>query len=373
MFVLETRRAVMSPIEQQPTIDEARVEEFVGKAVADVSGAMVTAFCALGDRLGLFKALAGQAATSEELAAATGLQERYVREWANGLVAAGYLTRDRSSGRYALPLEHIPVLADEGGLAFLGGLYQLVREMLGTLDLIERSFHDGGGISLADYRDEFWTGLERLTGPAFNHQLVQEWIPAVPGLEARLRKGARLADVGTGTGIAPIRIAEAFPSVQATGFDIHAPNITRAEETARRAGVADRVRFAQADVVKEIPGRYDVITMFAVVHDTSDPLALLRNARAALEDDGVLLIDELNSHELPEEDPAPIGPLIYGFSLLHCTPQSLAEGGAALGAAGRPGPRLRALCEQAGFGTVARVWEGPLDAVYAVRAPDHRP
>lgn len=358
----------MSTIEQQhPAIDEARVEEFVGKAVTDVSGAMVTAFCALGDRLGLFKALAGEAATSEDLAAATGLQERYVREWANGLVAAGYLTRDPTSGRYRLPAEHIGVLADEGGLAFLGGLYQLVREMLGTLDAIERSFQEGGGVDLADYRDGFWIGLERLTGPAFNHQLVQEWIPAVPGLEERLRTGARLADVGTGTGIAPIRIAEAFPSVEATGFDIHAPNIERAEEIARRAGVADRVRFAQADAVTEIPGRYDVITMFAVVHDTRDPLALLRNARAALEDDGVLLIDELNSHELPEDDPVPVGPLIYGFSLLHCTPQSLAEGGAALGAAGLPEPRLRALCEQARFGSITRVWEGPLDAVYAVR------
>lgn len=358
----------MSSIEQhQASIDEAGVEAFVGRAVGDVSGAMVTAFCALGDRLGLFKALARGAATSMELSVSTGLQERYVREWANGLVAAGYVTRDRGTGRYALPPEHVPVLADEGGMAFLGGLYQLVREMLGTLDKIEGSFRDGGGVMLADYRDEFWTGLERLTGPAFDHQLVQEWIPAVPGLQERLRAGARVADVGTGTGVAPIRIAEAFPAVRATGFDIHGPNIARAQQTARRAGVADRVRFVQADAVQEIPDRYDVITMFAVVHDTRDPLALLRNARAALEDDGILLIDELNSCETPEEHAPPTGPLIYGFSLLHCTPQSLAESGAALGAAGLPESRLRALCEEAGFGAMTRVWEGPLDAVYAVR------
>ncbi len=358
----------MATIEpEQPSIDEARVEEFVERAIGDVGGTMVTAFCALGDRLGLFKALAGEAATSDELAARAQVQERYVREWANGLVAAGYLARDPASGRYALPSEHVPALADEGGLAFLGGLYQLVREMLGTLDEIERSFREGGGVSLGDYRDEFWTGLERLTGPAFEHQLVQEWIPAAPGLEDRLRRGARLADVGTGTGIAPIRIAQAFPAVHATGLDIHGPNIARADETARRAGVSDRVRFVAADGVKDIPGRYDVIPMFAVVHDTSDPLALLRNARAALDDDGVLLIDELNTHELPEDHPAPMGALIYGLSLLHCTPQSLAEGGAALGAAGLPESRLRELCEQAGFATVRRVWEGPLDAVYVVR------
>jgi len=368
VFVVEARRAAMAMIEEErPAVDDARVEEFVGRAVGDVAGAMVTAFCAIGDRLGLFKSLAGRPATSEELATTTGLHERYVREWANGLVAAGYLIRDPETERYAVPPEHVPVLADEGGLAFLGGLYQLVREMLGTLDAVEHSFREGGGISLEEYRDEFWTGLERLTGPVFDHQLVQEWIPAVSGLEERLRAGASVADVGTGTGIAPIRIAQAFPAVRATGFDIHGPNIERGADTARTEGVSDRVRFEQVDAVKQIPGRYDVITMFAVVHDTSDPLALLRNARDALDDDGVVLIDELNSHERPEAHPQPMGSLIYGFSLLHCIPQSLARGGVALGAAGLPEPRLRELCAKAGFSIVKRVWEGPLDAVYAVR------
>lgn len=367
VFVLEARRAAMAMVEQQRPVDDARVEEFVGRAVGDVAGAMVTAFCAVGDRLGLFKTLAGRPATSEELATATGLHERYVREWANGLVAAGYLVRDPETGRYAVPPEHLPVLADEGGLAFLGGLYQLVREMLGTIEVVERSFREGGGISLEEYRDEFWTGLERLTGPSFDHQLVQEWVPAVSGLEERLRAGASIADVGTGTGIAPIRIAQAFPAVRITGFDVHGPNIERAAETAQREGVSDRVRFEQVDAVKQIPGQYDVITMFAVVHDTSDPLTLLRNARNALEEDGVVLIDELNCYETPEEHSQPMGPMIYGFSLLHCTPQALARGDVALGAAGLPEPRLRELCAAAGFSSVERVWEGPLDAVYAVR------
>ena len=151
-------------------------------------------------------------------------------------------------------------------------------------------------------------------------------------------------------------------------LDVHGPNVERARETAQLEGVADRVVFEQGDAVKQIPGRYDVITMFAVVHDTSDPLALLRNARDALEDDGLVLIDELNSYETPEAHPQPMGPMIYGFSLLHCTPQALARGEVALGAAGLPEPRLRELCATAGFSSVERVWEGPLDAVYAVRA-----
>ena len=351
----------------RPVIDQSRVEEFVGRVIGDLAGTMTTVFCALGDQLGLFAALAEQAASSEDLAAKTGLQERYVREWANGLVTAGYLTRDPASGTYALPPEHLPVLADEGGLASLGGAYQTIRELLATIDIIERSFSQGGGVRLKDYREEFWTGLDRLTGPAFEHQLAQEWIPAVEGLEARLRAGARVADVGSGTGRAPIRLAQAFPNVTVTGFDIHPSNIERATQTAREAGVTDRVRFAEADGVKGIPGRYDLITMFMVVHDTSDPRALLHNAHAAIEDDGVLLIDEPNCHEPVEEDRGPLGTLMYGLSLLHCTPQSLAHGGAALGACGLPEPRLRALCADAGLGNVERIWEGPLDAVYAVR------
>ena len=357
----------MAVRQEDPVADATRVEEFAGRVVADVAGALTTVSCALGDRLGLFRALAGAPATSDELAARTGLAERYVREWANGLVAAGYLTRDAGGGRYVLPPDHVPVLADEGGAAFMGGLHQLVRELLGTLDDLEGSFRDGGGIGLASYRDEFWTGLERLTGASFDHELVQQWLPAVPGLVDRLHAGARVADVGTGTGRAPIRIAQAFPRVRVTGFDVHPPNVARATEAARAAGVGDRVRFEHADAVAAIPGRYDVVTMFAVVHDARDPAALLRNAYDALDGDGVLLIDELSCHEAPEDEEPPLGALVYGLSLLHCTPQSVAEGGAALGAAGLPESRVRELCAAAGFSRVDRVWDGPLDAVYAAR------
>jgi 2-polyprenyl-3-methyl-5-hydroxy-6-metoxy-1,4-benzoquinol methylase len=357
----------MSAQRQEQTFDESRVEEFLGQVIGDIAGTMTTFFCALGDRLGLFAALAAGEATSEELAAKLNLNERYVREWANGLVTAGYLARDAISGRYALPPEHVPVLADEGGLTFMGGAHQVVREILGTVDIVERSFRDGGGVRLDDYRDEFWIGLERLTGPTFEHQLVQEWIPAVNGLETRFRAGARVADIGTGTGIAPITLTRAFPAIDVFGFDIHQPNIERATKTALEAGVADRVRFEQADAVKAIPGRYDVITMFSIVHDASEPLALLQNARGALEENGLLLIDEINCHETVEDDTGPIGTFLYGLSLLHCTPQSMAHGGAALGTCGLPEARLRALCLDAGFRTVERVWEGPLDALYAVR------
>ena len=354
-------------LEVRTGIDEAKVEEFLERVVGDLAGTMSTVFCALGDRLGLFRALAEGAGTSEELAARAGVQERYVREWANGLVTAGYLVHDPRSGRFSLPAEHIPVLADEGGLAFLGGAHQFVRELVGDIDTIERAFRDGGGVSLAAYGEGFWTGLARLTGPSFEHQLVQEWIPAVPGLQERLQAGVAVADVGCGAGAAAIKLAQAFPRSTIHGFDIYEPNIVAARDAARAAGVADRVTFIQADAVNAIPGTYDIITYFNVVHDTRDPLALLRATHGALREDGICVIQDANCHEDVEDDRGPIGTVLYGISLLHCMPQSIAEDGAALGTCGLPEATLRALCLEAGFGSVARVAEGPLDLVYDVR------
>lgn len=224
-----------------------------------------------------------------------------------------------------------------------------------------------GGVPLAAYDEQFWLGLERLTGVSFEHQLVQEWIPAVPGLEARLREGARVADVGCGTGLAPIRLAQAFPRSRVRGFDIHGPAIERAERTAREAGVADRVAFERRDAVEGIPGAYDLITIFTVVHDSRDPLKLLRAARSALRPEGICLILEMNCHEDVEADEGSVGTLLYGLSLLHCMPQSLAEGGAALGTCGLPEPRLRELCLEAGFSSLDRAADEPLTVLYTAR------
>lgn len=352
---------------EQPPVDEAAVEAFVEQVAGDIAGAMTTIFCAIGDRLGLFSALAEGDGTAAQIAARAHVDERYVREWANGLVTAGYLTLDAASGRYALPPAHAPVLADEGGPAFFGGLHGMVREMLGVVDQVEDAFRTGGGVPLSGYGEDFWTATERTTRPSFEHQLLAEWIPAVEGLAEQLRGGARVADVGTGTGVAPIKIAQAYPEVRVHGIDIHEPNIEQARRAAAAAGLQDRVTFDAGDAVAKIPGTYDVMTIFLVLHDSADPLALLRNARAALADDGTLLIQEINCHADVHEDAGPIGTIVYGLSLLHCMTQSLAAGGAGLGTAGLPESSLRALCLEAGFGSVERVWEGPLDVIYAVR------
>ena len=348
-------------------VDEAGVEEFAGRVLSDLAATMATAFSILGDRLGLFRVLGEGPATSEELAARTGLEARYVREWASGLMTAGYLGYESASNRFSLPREHAAVLADEGGPAFLGGAHQLVGELLKTLDPVEQAFRRGGGVLLDSYGENLWRGTERLTGVSFEHQLVQEWIPAVGGLGDMLRDGALVADVGCGAGVAAIQLARAFPRARIRGFDIHRPNIERAVHSAREAGVEDRVSFEQLDAIEGIPGVYDVITFFDVVHDSRDPLGLMSAARSALREDGVCVVLEINCHDDLEGNEGPVGTLTFGFSLLHCMTQSLAVGGAGLGTCGLPEQRLRELCLTAGFRSVGRVAEGPLDLLYEVR------
>ncbi|MDQ3751794.1 MAG: class I SAM-dependent methyltransferase [Actinomycetota bacterium] len=350
-----------------PPIDEARIEEFAERILGDLAATMATAFSVLGDRLGLFRALSEGAATSDQLAARTRLDERYVREWASGLMAAGYLDYESATQRFTLPVEHAAVLSDEGGPAFLGGAHQFVGELLKVLDPVEQAFRHGGGVPLEQYGDAFWQGVERLTGISFEHQLVQEWIPAVVGLEDKLRDGAVLADIGCGSGVAAIKIANAFPRCEVHGFDIHAPNIARAARAAREAGVDDRVSFQELDAIAGIPGSYDVITFFDVVHDSRDPVGLMSAARAALRDAGVCVVLEINCHEDLDENTGPVGALFYGSSLLHCMTQSLAADGAGLGSCGLPEARLRSLCLEAGFQSLECVAEGPLDLLYEAR------
>lgn len=359
-------RSAPATVEALP-IDEARIEEFAERVLGDLAATMATAFSVLGDRLGLFRALSEGAATSGELAARVSLEERYVREWASGLAAAGYLDYESTTRRFTLPVEHAAVLADEGGPAFLGGAHQFVGELLKVLDPVERSFRRGGGVPLERYGDGFWLGVERLTGISFEHQLVQEWIPAVGGLEDKLRDGAIVADVGCGSGVAAIKIANAFPRCQVHAFDIYAPNIERATRAAREARVDDRVSFQELDAIHGIPGDYDVITFFDVVHDSRDPLGLMSAAHTSLRDGGVCVVLEINCQENLDENFGSVGTLLYGFSLLHCTTQSLAAGGIGLGTCGLPEPRLRSLCLEAGFHSIERVAEGPLDALYEVR------
>jgi SAM-dependent methyltransferase len=352
------------------TIDEARVEAFVGRALGDLGGAMTTLFCALGDRLGLLKALADEGpATSDELSDRLRLQERYVREWLRGMTAAGYLDHDPESSRFTLPAEHVPVLSQETGPMFFGGVYQELLGALSALDRVGDAFRAGGGASQEAYSADFWDGMERFTASWFENLLLSEWLSAVPEVRSRLEEGARVADVGCGAARALLKLAAAFPRSRFTGYDAFDAQLDRARANAASGGLADTIAFERRDVAAEgLPERFDLITTFDVVHDAVDPLALLKSIRAGLAPGGTYLLLEINSADDADENQGPIAQVLYRFSLLYCMTTSLAHNGAGLGTCGLPEREIRRLAADAGFGTVARVAENPFNILYALTA-----
>jgi 2-polyprenyl-3-methyl-5-hydroxy-6-metoxy-1,4-benzoquinol methylase len=349
--------------------DPGEIEAFAGRVVGDLAGTMATIFCALGDKLGLFEALAsGGPAAPAELAERTGAQERYVREWLHGLAAAGYLEYDRTGGRYALPAAHAAVLADEGGLWFLGGGYQEVAGMLPALSRIEAAFRDGGGVPQAAYPDDAYDGMSRFTRAWFDHRMLGDWLPLVPHLGERLTAGIRWADVGCGTGRAVIRLAEEFPASTFVGYDAFPAQVERARKAAEHAGVADRTRFEVADGSRGLPQKFDVISTFDVVHDAVDPAGLVAGIRRSLADDGSYLWLEINCADDPADNTGPIATVMYGFSVLYCMTTSLAQGGTGLGTCGCPPAVVEQIGHSAGFSAVEELPIGdPFNRLYELR------
>ena len=349
----------------QPSVDQAKLDAFLGKVLGDLSGTTSTAMCVLGDRLGLFKDLAANGpATSGELAARAGINERYAREWLHALAVGGYLEHDPASQRFTLPPEHAQVLAQEGGIFFLGGVYHMLPAQLGILDQLTEAFRQGGGVHQAAYADGLWDGMERYTGVWYENRLLQEWLPALPDVQARLERGAEVAEIGCGRGRALIKLAQAYPKSRYTGFDVFEPTIARAAANAEVAGVSDRVRFEHLDAAGGLQSQYDVIATFDVIHDAIDPLGLLRAIRQSLRPEGRYVCLEVNCAEQPEHNSGPLSTLRYGFSMLYCMTTSLAHGGAGLGAMGCPESKMQALCREAGFSSMRCAFENRLHKIY---------
>jgi SAM-dependent methyltransferase len=351
-------------------IDQDKRKAFVRRTLGDTSGTMATVLAVLGDRLGLFKDLAAAGpATSVQLAARTGIAERYAREWLGGMAAAGYLEYDPATAVFSLPPEHAPVLAEEDGAYFLGGLYQMLPDWVARLDAIASAFRDGGGVPQSAYGDDTWDGLERFGAGWVEHLLLSEWIPRMPDVEARLMGGAHVADVGCGRGRAIIKLAHAFPSSTYVGYDVFGPSIQAARANATAAGVEDRVSFEHLDVAQGLPEAYDLITTFDVLHDAVDPRGLLRTIRGALRPDGIYVCMDMNCSDRLEENVGPLGTLFHGFSVLYCLTTSLAHGGEGLGTVGLPESKLRELSVEAGFSSVHRVeMRNPFSSLYEVRS-----
>ena len=347
-------------------MDEQRAADFTGRVLADTAATATTVLAALGDRLGLFKDLAARGpATSAQLAARSGLNERYVREWAAGLYAAGYLTYDESDERFTLPEEHAPTLATEPGPAFFGGVQQELMGALQGYHAVLDSFRTGGGLHADHLHPDVAQGTSRFTAQWHQNMLVQEWLPLVADVEAKLRAGAHVADVGCGAGMAAITLASSYPASTFVGYDVSAEVVEMARGNAKESGVGDRVRFEVLDVSRGLPEHFDVVTTFDVVHDAVDPQGLLRSIRDGLRPDGRYLCLDINCSADPTENVGPIASLLYGFSLLYCMTTSLAEDGEGLGTLGLPEPKLRELAGRAGFSAVTRIeMDNPFNSLY---------
>jgi len=322
----------------------------------------------IGDRLGLYKAMAESGPiTSAELAEKTGTSERYVREWLNAQAAGGFVEYNPESKHYLLPPEQALALANEDSPAFVCGAFELATATIKAEPQIEKVFRSGAGFGWHEHDAGVFTGCERFFRPGYNANLVSSWLPALEGVEEKLRVGANVADIGCGLGSSSRLMAEAYPRSRITGFDYHRESIELARQKAKAAGLSDRLRF-EAAPAQTFPGSgYDLITMFDCLHDMGDPIGAARHVRQALAPDGTWLIVEPIAGDTVQQNLNPVGRAYYAFSTFLCTPNSLSQDvGLALGAqAGEK--RIRDVVTAAGFTRFRRVSETPFNAIYEVR------
>jgi 2-polyprenyl-3-methyl-5-hydroxy-6-metoxy-1,4-benzoquinol methylase len=347
-------------------MDETKLMDFVHKAVGDVGALLAGSMVVIGDRLGLYRALAGAGpTTSAQLAEKTGSNERYVREWLAAQAAAGYLSYE-GDGRYSLPDEHAIPLTDESSPACVVGAFETALGSVMATDRIADAFVTGEGLLWGDHDGHVHTGCERFFRPGYVNFLATTWIPAMDGVEQRLQQGIRVADVGCGHGASTIHLAQTYPNSTFTGYDVHDKSVEAARKHAADAGVADRVTFEQA-TAKQIDGIYDLVAFFDCLHDLGDPVGALAAAKERLNDGGTVLLVEPAAGDTVEDNLNPVGAAYYGLSTLLCTPNSLAqETKTALGAqAGEA--RLRSVAQQAGFSHFRRVGETPFNLVFEIR------
>lgn len=357
----------MATIEEQP-LDLEKLHEFVFRAVDEVGATLNTALVVMGDRLGLYRALAGAGPlTPAELARRTGTAERYVREWLNAQAAGGYVEYEADSGRYSLPPEQANALTDESSPAYLPGFFQIALGSVVDSPRITEAAKSGDGIGWGDHVHDVHEGCERFFRPSYNAYLLTEWLPALEGVVEKLEQGGVVADVGCGHGASTILMAQAFPASRFHGFDYHEGSIATAAERASAAGVGDRALFSAAAASSYSGDGYDLVTMFDCLHDMGDPAGAARHVRSSLAPDGTWMIVEPRAGDRVEENLNPVGRAYYGFSTLLCTPSSLAqEVGLALGAqAGEA--RIREVVLGAGFSSFRRVAETPFNMVFEAR------
>jgi 2-polyprenyl-3-methyl-5-hydroxy-6-metoxy-1,4-benzoquinol methylase len=358
----------VSTIEQPVELDGEKLMQFVFRAVDEVGATLNSALVVWGDKLGLYRALAGSGGLSpSELAERTGTAERYVREWLNAQAAGGFVEYDADSGLYSLPPEQTVALTDPSSPAYLPGFFQIALGSVIDSPRIMEAARNGQGIAWGDHVHDVHDGCERFFRPSYNAHLIAEWLPALDGVVEKLERGARVADVGCGHGASTILMAQAFPNSTFAGSDYHDGSIETARQRAQEADVSDRVTFDTKPAAAYSGTDYDLVTVFDCLHDMGDPVGAARHVRSTLKPDGTWMIVEPAAGDRVEDNLNPVGRAYYAFSTLLCTPASLSqEVGLALGAqAGEA--RIRDVVEAGGFTRFRRVAETPFNLVFEAR------
>ena len=348
-------------------VDTKKLEQFLGQFVNDLGATVHAGMVVIGERLGLYKALAAGPLTAAELAAITRTDERYVREWLSSQAAGGYITYNAETHKFGMTEEQALTLANEVGPAYLPGAFELALGSLAAVPRITEAFRSGAGMGWGEHEDRVFHGCEKFFRPGYAANLVSSWIPALDGVQDKLARGAKVADVGCGKGASSILMAKAFPKSHIFGFDYHDQSIEAARKSAKRQGVADRVTFEVAKA-KEFPGKdYDFVAVFDCLHDMGDPVGAAAHVRAALTDDGSWMIVEPFANDDLQDNLNPVGRVYYSFSTLLCTPCSRSqEVGMCLGAqAGEK--QMQKVVTSAGFSRFRRAAQTPFNLVYEAR------
>jgi SAM-dependent methyltransferase len=348
-------------------VDMQKLDAFMARFVGDLGAAFHAGMVVIGERLGLYKALAEGPQTSAELAANTGTDERYVREWLASQAAGGYAEYDAASRRFSLTEEQAFALATEGSPAYIPGAFELATAALKAVPRMVDAFRTGAGFGWHEHDPGLFHGTEKFFRPGYAANLVNQWLPALDAVTEKLTRGGKAADIGCGHGASTILMAQAFPNSTFSGFDYHRPSVDWAKKSAEHAGVADRVRFEVASA-HEFPGEgYDFVAAFDCLHDMGDPVGASAHVRRALAPEGTWMIVEPFANDRLEENLNPIGRIFYSASTLICTPASRSQDGAMCLGAQAGEMRMREVVSQAGFARFRRATQTPFNLIYEAR------
>ena len=357
----------MSSNSPAQSINEEKLQEFLGKVLNDFGAGLSSMLCYMGQKLGLYKAMAEAGPlTPEELASRTGTVPRYVREWLINQAAGGYVEYDKETGRFRLSPEQALALTDEDSPFYVGGGFYVIKAMSRAEPRISEAFRKGGGMLWGEHDPDLFIGTERFFRPGYTAFLVNQWIPSLTGVEEKLKQGAAVADIGCGHGASTIIMAKAYPNSRFFGYDNHQASVEHARRAAEEAGVADRVEFEVADALSFPDRKYDLIAFFDCLHDMGNPVGAARRAFETLADDGSVMIVEPMAGNTVEENFNPVGRTFSAASTLCCTPNSLALNGPGLGACA-PESALREAVMAGGFTQFQRTAETMFNRIFEAR------